>query len=202
MTSASKVWVTAVALAMVGLTAPLAHAPSENLLSDNSTFGAAQSVGPFTSDGLIEVFGIRGTALFLGSPTETNDDSNADFYSFDVAANQKLTLSVITLKGNIELNDPTVGLFSSAGLLLMSNDDISPSNFDSQLSLVITPGHYVAAVGGFFDDLDPFHGFTGGGATDFAYTLQMQLQAVPVPAAVWLLGSSFLGMLGFRRRAS
>lgn len=115
--------------------------------------------------------------MFLGSPTVTVDDSNADFYSFDVAANQKITLSVVTPQGNIQLNDPTVGLFSSAGLLLMANDDFGPG-FDSQLSLIITLGHYVA------------------------YTLQIQLQAVPAPAAVWLLGSSFVGMLGFRRRAS
>ena len=198
MTSPFKVLVAGVALAMIGLAA---HAASENLLSDNSTFGTAQIVGPFTAEGFIDVSGIRGTALFLGSPTVTVDDSNADFYSFDVAANQKITLSVVTPQGNIQLNDPTVGLFSSAGLLLMANDDFGPG-FDSQLSLIITLGHYVAAVGGFFNDADPFNGFTGGGDTDFAYTLQIQLQAVPAPVAVWLLGSSFVGLLGFRRRAS
>ena len=198
MISPIKTRAAGVALAMV-VAAPLAHAASENLLSDNSTFGTAQIVGPFTAEGFIDVAGIRGTALFLGSPTV--DDSNADFYSFDVAANQKITLSVVTPQGNIELNDPTVGLFSSAGLLMMANDDFGPG-FDSRLSLTITPGHYVAAVGGFFNDLDPFNGFTGGGDTDFIYALQIQLQAVPVPAAVWLLGSSLAGMLGFRRRAS
>ena len=61
MTSPFKVLVAGVALAMIGLAA---HAASENLLSDNSTFGTAQIVGPFTSDGLSKVLGSAGRHCF------------------------------------------------------------------------------------------------------------------------------------------
>ena len=47
----------AIMLAVVGLMAPLAQAASENLLSDNSTFGTAQFVGPFSPEGVINEIG-------------------------------------------------------------------------------------------------------------------------------------------------
>ena len=187
----------AIALAAVSLVAPLAQAASEDLLSDNSTFGTAQFVGPFSSEGFINVFGLRGTVSLFGSPIL--DNSNADYYSFDVVANQKVTLSVTTPEGPFFNNDPVVGLYSPGGLQLINDDDGGPG-FDSLLSLVISaPGRYVAAVGGYSD-----FNFIGGGDTDFFYTLQIQSESapVPVPAAAWLLGSGLAGMLGFRRRAS
>lgn len=190
----------AVTVAAMGLGAPSAQAATEDLTVDNSTFATAQDVGPFSSEGVINVFGFRGTVL----GGLVNDDSNPDFYKFAVAANQQLTLRVDTPEGPVMNNDPMVGLLDPTGVLLAADDDSGPG-YDSLLKYtIVTPGTYVAVVAGYPGIafwLNPPE-ITAGGSTDFVYQLNIQTQPVPIPAAAALLGSGLLGLAGIKRRRS
>lgn len=97
--------------------------------------------------------------------------------------------------------------------LLDSNDDAnglySANPKDSGLRLNLDPGSFLVAVSqwanepngnlfslGFNGNGDPF---TSG--FEFPYTLTVEgASVVPVPAAVWLMGSALLGLLGYRRK--
>ncbi len=179
---------------ILGLMTSGAQAAVEDLNADNSTYATAQYVGNLSSQALINVFGFRGS-VYGGL---INDDSNADFYSFDVTAPITLTLNVFTPDGPTFGDDPILGLFGTNGTLLNYDDDAG-AGYDAFLQLTIAaPGQYIAAVGGFSD-----FSFTGGGSTDFSYNLQAQAASttvVPVPAAVWLFSSSLMGWLSHSRR--
>lgn len=173
----------------LGIMSSGAQAAIEDLNTDNSSYSTAQYVGDLSAETLINVFGVRGSVSVFN--TTITDDSNADFFSFDITSPALLKLNVFTTFGPTENNDPMVGLYDSNGVQL-SYDDDGGVGYDSFLQYVISaPGTYIAAVTG-YPDFD----FIGGGSTDFLYTLQAEVTAVPVPAAIWMMGSSLLG-LGF-----
>lgn len=203
--------VLATTLALLGTATLSAQAATENLSADNSTIATAQSLGFLTGEGVINVFGARGS--FQVFNLLVADDNNADFFSFSVGANRILTLRVDTPDGPLQQDDPMVGLFSADGTRLAVDDDGGPG-YDSLLSFTVsTPGIYFAAVTG-YDDFD-FDGVadifedenSGDGIpnTNFQYNLQISAAAapnpVPVPAAGWLLGTALLG-LARRRKAA
>lgn len=178
-----------------------AHAAFENLLVDNSTLATAQAVGPFSNDGVINVFGLRGTIDVFG--TLIVDNHNADYYSFDITGPRTITLRVDTPDGPFLGDDPVVGLFSPEGIQLINDDDGGPG-FDSLLSFTVSAsGTYFAAVSGFNDfDFDGVADSSGNASTDWPYTLQISAAdpaPVPVPAAGWLLGSALLGLVARKR---
>lgn len=191
-------------LATLGLVAATAlgtnaYAATENLAVDNSTLATAQNVDPFGSDDSISVFGFRGTVL----DGLIIDDGLADYYSFTVAANQVLTLSVITPDGYLFTDDPVVGLFGTDGTLLATDDD-GGTGYNALLSYsIVDAGVYYVAVSGFADfdfdgvaDFDPLDTIS----TDFLYNLEITAAPVPVPGALLLLGSALAGFAGIRRR--
>lgn len=198
----------AATLVLLGLASLGAQAASENLAADNGSFITAQDVNGFGSEQTIHVFGLRGDVDFFG--TTIFDNSDADFYSFELAANQTVTLSVDTPEGPRRGNDPVVGLFSTDGLLLISDDDGGPG-FDSSLSYDITAaGIYFAAVSGFddfnFNGISDTFEFEPDGnpvpSTGYQYNLTISSAAspVPVPAAAWLLSSALLGLAVRKRK--
>lgn len=185
---------------LLGLSAN-AHAATEILsVTGNSTLATAQAVGDLELGAVetINVFGYRGF-IDLGFVSFT-DDSNADYYSFNINSASTLKLSVDSSEGPSNGSDPVLGLFDAAGTLLDSDDDSGPG-LDSYLEyLISTPGTYIAAVSGYSDFT-----FAGGGDTDFSYVLQASIEegstsVVPVPAAFWLMGSSLLGFSVFGRK--
>ncbi len=197
---------TLTALGLIGaaMAGANAHAATENLLVDNSTLATAQNVDPFALDGplsTITVLGVRGS-VFGGALV---DDSLADYYSFTVAANQLLTISVVAPDGYLQTDDPLVGLYSTGGVQL-ANDDDNGAGYDALLTYTITTaGVYYVAVSGYADfdfngipDSDPQNEPL---STDFLYTLQITAAPVPVPGALVLLGSAMAGLAGLRRRA-
>ncbi|WP_150051321.1 MULTISPECIES: DVUA0089 family protein [Methylomonas] len=172
----------------LGVASSSAQAALEDLGTDNSSVATAQYVGTLTgADPVINVLGVRGSVY--GGLIVDNDD--VDFYSFDITAPTWLKLTVTTPDGPLFGDDPIVGLFDTSGSLVAYDDDAGPG-FDAFLVWEITePGTYTAAVAG-YDDF----GFESlaGVSTDFFYTLQIDIAAVPVPAAVWLMGSALLGL--------
>ncbi len=176
--------------ALLALLSGGAFAATENLAVDNGSVATAQDVDPFGDGGVINVFGFRGS-VFGGLVV---DNSDADFYSFSVADNTRITLAVNTPEGPQFGDDPVVALYDLGGAQLAVDDDGGPG-FDSLLSYdALIAGTYVAAVSGFAD-----FSFTGGGSTDFSYQLQITAAPVPLPAPVVLLGS-VVALFAVRRR--
>ncbi|MEQ8660473.1 MAG: DVUA0089 family protein [Gammaproteobacteria bacterium] len=179
-----------IAAALLGALSSGAFAATENLALDNGTLATAQNVDPFGLDGTINVFGFRGSVL----DGAIVDNDAADFYSFTVAANTRITLAVTTPGGPLFEDDPVVALFDASGLELSVDDD-GGAGYDSLLSYnVLLGGTYFAAVSGFAD-----FDFVGGGSTDFLYQLQISAAPVPLPAPLVLLGSA-LAVFAVRRR--
>ena len=58
---------------------------------------------------------------------------------------------------------------------------------------------FVLGDGGYY--VDPYSGQQTTGRAFFIDSVEARTAAVPVPAAVWLLGSGLLGLVGLRRRA-
>lgn len=186
----------AACLAILGCTSLGAQASSENLSIDNSAIATAQNVDPFGSENTIHVFGLRGSVEFFGTTVFDNDD--VDYYAFTLDADRTITLRVDTPEGPFRDNDPIVGLFSADGLLLGFDDDGGPG-YDSLLNYTTSAaGTYFAAVGGYSNS---GFNFENGGASNFQYhlTLSHVPSAVPVPAAVWLLGTGLLGLAARKR---
>ena len=163
---------------------------------DNDSIATAQYVGGlYDGAGDLHVFGVRGTVSVFG--TTINDNSKADFYSFDIDAGTRIRASVLTPEGPQILNDPILGLFDSAGNMLAFNDDGYSVGVDSQLTYTVgaTDFYYLAVSG--FGDSD----FSGeDGSTDYLYTLNVSVAPVPLPGAAWLLSSALLGFAGFATR--
>lgn len=195
------------ALLLLGIGSMGAQAASENLLIDNSTLATAQAVGPLSFEGVINVFGVRGTVAQFGTLIVDNND--ADYYAFTITGPRSITLRVDTSDGPGQGDDSNVGLFSSDGVAIAVNDDGGPG-YDSVLTFpVMLSGTYYAAVSGFddfdFDGLSDFFEDEGVGNpfgdTNWPYLLQIMARpvAVPLPAAVWLLSAGLLGLAARRR---
>jgi len=83
-------------------------------------------------------------------------------------------------------------LISENGIASSSADLTSDGSWDSY-SVAFSAGS------AFHLTFEDFNG-EGGGIAGDAYYDDIDLSAVPVPAAVWLLGSGLLGLVGFRRK--
>jgi hypothetical protein len=114
--------------------------------------------------------------------------------------------------------DPLLVLFDSTGTWITWNDDIDGFNglYDSLISWELDAGNYIVALAQFGTDLtqsptlaeivwstdsEDFDGLTSFYALDINVTPLQAPSAVPVPAAVWLFGSAFMGLLGMRKKS-
>ncbi|MEQ8232335.1 MAG: DVUA0089 family protein [Gammaproteobacteria bacterium] len=176
--------------ALLAASTTTSFAATEDLLSDNGSLATAQNVDPFSSFDVINVFGFRGTVL--DGAIVDNDD--ADFYSFTVADNTRITLAVTTPEGPFFDDDPVLALYDAGGTQVAVDDD-GGEGYDSLLSFnALIGGVYFAAVSG-FSDFD----FEGGGDSDFLYQLKITAAPVPLPAPLVLLGSA-VALFAVRRR--
>jgi hypothetical protein len=79
------------------------------------------------------------------------------------------------------------------GLFLAGTNALFPTLGSSLLNVALPgAGTYTIALGG--------DGASGFGIGPFAYTMNVGVSEVPVPAAVWLLGSALAGVAGVARR--
>jgi hypothetical protein len=179
--------------------------------------------------------------------------STVDHWAFTVNTTGSVTIDALSwereeaTKNGIDVNgdgelaffDTYMYLFTDDGVLdaadmIAYNDDStntyadgSISSVDSYMSMVLSPGDYIIAIGAFSLDIgNAIDGFNDGnnfparcngeiGAQCFFelyhdhgdYQLTMTgditeptLSAVPVPAAVWLFGSGLIGLTGVMKR--
>jgi hypothetical protein len=99
----------------------------------------------------------------------------------------------------LSLSDPTTNVTQ------FFNDNVNGWEFYSWGSNYITAGgtsnltsHFALLM---FDPNEHYYAFVAGGsALPTTVDLDLQVSAVPVPAAVWLFGSGLLGLVGFNRR--
>jgi hypothetical protein len=104
-------------------------------------------------------------------------------------------------------NDPTPFLLlsdPSTDVTQFFNDNINGWEFYSWGSSITAGGttdltsHFAPMA---FDPNEHYYAFVAGGsALPTSVDLDLQVSAVPVPAAVWLFGSGLLGLAGFNRR--
>mgnify|MGYP000701021956 CR=1 FL=1 len=153
---------------------------------------------------------------------EISTSTEIDYYSFSVASAGTFTFDMLAKEvntadffgngiGNDNLDTEIAVISSDYSTLFGSNDDSSTSfngsihNFDSYLSLALTAGDYLFAVSGFStQDSEFLTGETSGHGTGlYRFDTNANIDgvsAVPVPAAVWLMGSGLLGLMGFSRK--
>jgi len=125
---------------------------------------------------------------FSGGPNEGLDDSFIGLFVDDDSPYEGLTGSLVAL------NDDG----SNAGF-----GDGSTSGRDSFLWFTtLAAGDYVLAVDHYGATEATLRGTDSsivGTKLDYQLTFSSDVSAVPVPAAVWLLGSGLMGLLGFGR---
>lgn len=117
--------------------------------------------------------------------------------------------------------DPLVIVFDSTGTWIDMNDDIDGYNgvYDSELNLYdLVAGDYILALAQFGHDYltqmprledmiwdtysEDFDGFTSAYAVDINVSpIDTNPSEVPLPAAVWLFGSAFMGLFGLKKKS-
>jgi hypothetical protein len=144
--------------------------------------------------------------------TTGNRNSGLDWYSFTTT--QSNVQAYFDIDRGMPDLDSWIKLYDSNHHLISQNDDGnvrdpgSSNGWDSFLSQVLTnPGMYYLSVGQYL--------WNGHGGMQFPlsrgqdYTLHVSFAsirmepapaAVPVPAAIWLFGSSIVGLMCFSRR--
>ena len=153
----------------------------------NNTLEGAQQILP--GDTLL--IGYRGT--FEDGRFSIFDDTSTDYFSLTMLALEGLSLSL-----SVEPMD------AAMPTLRLLNEDGSEVGVDPALGFV-----NFFNLGGGIEFLSPIaasyfiavSGDSLGFATDLAYLVQIQrVEPIPVPAAIWLLGSTMTVLAGISRR--
>jgi hypothetical protein len=174
---------------------------------------------------LLSSFGANAANFSFTGNLDHDDDFRT--FNFTVDSTSNVTLRTWSYSGGTNSAgdvisgggfDPLLVLFDSTGTLITTNDDIDGSTgmYDSLINWDLDAGNYIVALAQFgtdltqnptlgeivwsatyadFDDLTSFY------ALDINVTPLPAPSAVPVPAAVWLFGSAFMGLLGMRKKS-
>lgn len=104
----------------------------------------AAGSGSFQNGGAVD----RGKINVGQSISGTVDTFDDDYYALTISANQNVTIDVMERDGEL---DPQLYVYNASRELINSNDDISMSggNFDSRLTVTLSPGTYYLVVSAF-----------------------------------------------------
>ena len=116
-----------------------------------------------------------------------------DTYHFSISAPSDTAVSATNHYQSIrtsivhDILNFNLSIFDSNGYQL----DFTSSNFNAKIDLLTPTGDYRAVVSG-----------SGYGTRSGSYTISLDAiaQPVPIPAAVWLLGSGLIGLVAVGRR--
>jgi len=123
-------------------------------------------------------------------------DLDIDTFEFDVPAGLVITSGQLsfsfTSSGQISFGLIYLDTLSNFGFLIVDSSDTSPITLYAS-DMPLGSGSYRM--------LHPENARKSPGSSlTYDYTLQFEVSAVPVPAAVWLFGSGLLGLIGIPRR--
>ncbi len=108
-----------------------------------------------------------------------------------ILSNAEVNTGRVNFLGNIITDNPTISdkeyIFSSSILTDFINNDT-----DNLITLILLDTSTTAAIGG-----TTFHSKESNNAS---FAPALTVAPVPLPAAVWLLGSGLLGLVTFRRK--
>lgn len=142
------------------------------------------------------------TQAFLGGSIETTITGRTIlWYVFDVDTVGTYTIdtngSVRTdLPGQL---DTEIGLYSSAGTLIVENDDIGGGNLNSRITPTLSPGTYYLAVGLYNTTFGNFYNASSNAGLTTTGNLIINGLFIPEPAALGVLAP--VGALLLRRRS-
>ena len=158
------------------------------------------------------------------------NDDDVQLFNFTIDSESDVTLRTLSYAGGVNVNgelissggfDPILALFDGTGNFLDRNDDGSnvtsdpatENAFDALLNVTLGAGDYIVAVmqysnrtvgttlaDGFGSSGQiGFGGRTSFWAVDFSDT--DTVSAVPVPNAIWFMGTGLFGLFGMRRKS-
>jgi hypothetical protein len=184
-------YITGTIILFVSLSANSATVWDEGINGDLTV----QSVG-FLGAGAHEIYGssIAGYEAFSGFLFDSDD------ISFDLAAGEVLesltySISNISISGDMSISKGYASLKSPAGTVDWDYDVYNGNTVVNDLPATDV-GTYILSLG------ETNWSCYGDCRIDFDYAATVTISSVPVPAAVWLFGSAFLGLGAIKRKRS
>jgi hypothetical protein len=156
-------------------------------------------------------FGSVGPGSYTGTVTLPDFGNDVAWFQFTLGSAANVSLDTLgstefVFGGLIEL-DTILALYDSSGTVIDQNDDCPPVTLTSTLTSCLSfsglaAGTYLAG-GAEFDTLfAALWEVNPGVLSDGNVKLNINVSAVPVPAAVWLFGTALIGFVGMSRRTS
>ena len=136
--------------------------------------------------GSFEMAGVGGDPAIAGGGVMTDGDVNSDALSDFIFFGQPVNTYYLDTGPTVDLAGSDMAGFTAFWNGTEFNQGADPAATVDNGDGTLTLSWSSLIVGG------PFDGFTG--------SWTMDIQEVPVPAAVWLFGSGLLGLVGVARR--
>jgi hypothetical protein len=152
-------------------------------------------------------FGSIGPGSYTGTVTLPDFGNDVAWFQFTLGSTANVSLDTLgstefVSSGLIEL-DTILALYDSSGTVIDQNDDCQPVTPTSCLSFSsLAAGTYLAGGAEFNTLFAALWEVDPGVLSDGDVKLNINVSAVPVPAAIWLFGTALIGFVGMSRRTS